>query len=142
MRINGAVDRNRTYNLLITSQLLYRWATTAWWSVRGSNPRPYACKAYALPAELTLQDKYNKLYLRFLMVTRTGFKPVNARVKGVCVKSLHQRADGGHSRDRTYDQPVNSRLLYRWAMWPQLYCIYKIVLLYYIKKIKILVKIF
>ena len=26
------------------------------------------------------------------MVTRTGFKPVNARVKGVCVKSLHQRA--------------------------------------------------
>ncbi len=26
------------------------------------------------------------------MVTCTGFKPVNARVKGVCVKSLHQQA--------------------------------------------------
>ena len=26
---NGAGDRNRTYNLLITSQLLYRWATPA-----------------------------------------------------------------------------------------------------------------
>lgn len=26
------------------------------------------------------------------MVTCTGFKPVNARVKGVCVESLHQQA--------------------------------------------------
>ena len=26
------------------------------------------------------------------MVTCTGFKPVNARVKGVCVQSLHQQA--------------------------------------------------
>ena len=29
LRYYGAGDRNRTYNLLITSQLLYRWATPA-----------------------------------------------------------------------------------------------------------------
>ncbi len=28
--VYGASDRNRTYNLLITSQLLYRWATLAY----------------------------------------------------------------------------------------------------------------
>ena len=48
----------------------------------GSNRRPSACKADALPAELILQ----------LMVTRTGFEPVYACVKGMCVKPLHQRA--------------------------------------------------
>ena len=26
------------------------------------------------------------------MVTRTGFEPMNACVKGMCVKPLHQRA--------------------------------------------------
>ena len=48
----------------------------------GSNRRPSACKADALPAELILH----------LMVTRTGFEPVYACVKGMCVKPLHQRA--------------------------------------------------
>ncbi len=28
----------------------------------------------------------------YYMVTRTGFEPVNAAVKGRCVKPLHQRA--------------------------------------------------
>ena len=35
----GAGDRNRTYNLLITSQLLYRWATLAY----GGNSRTRTC---------------------------------------------------------------------------------------------------
>ena len=35
---------------------------------------------------LPLYDTPNK------MVTRTGFEPVNAAVKGRCVKPLHQRA--------------------------------------------------
>ena len=48
----------------------------------GSNRRPSACKADALPAELILH----------LMVTRTGFEPVYACVKGMCVKPFHQRA--------------------------------------------------
>jgi hypothetical protein len=30
--------------------------------VRGSNPRPYACKAYALPAELTAQKAISGAY--------------------------------------------------------------------------------
>src|SRR5579884_24986 len=29
-----------------------------WWSVRGSNPRPPACKAGALPAELTPRNLF------------------------------------------------------------------------------------
>lgn len=41
------------------------------------------------------------------MVTRTGFKPVNARVKGVCVKSLHQRAIMAAT---TGFEPVTNRL--------------------------------
>lgn len=63
-----------------------------WWAQQGSNLWPSACKADALPAELTLHYVNESIDTIFKMVTRTGFKPVNARVKGVCVKSLHQRA--------------------------------------------------
>ena len=71
-RTNGAGDRSRTHDLLITSQLLYQLSYTGnvlkfiWWRMTGSNRRPPACKAGALPAELILQ----------YMVTRTGFEPV------------------------------------------------------------------
>ncbi len=39
------------------------------------------------------------------MVTRTGFEPVYACVKGMCVKPLHQRAikNGGPDGNRTRD---------------------------------------
>ena len=30
-----------------------RFASEGWWAVKGSNLRPYRCKRYALPAELT-----------------------------------------------------------------------------------------
>ena len=30
--------------------------------------------------------------LNFKLVTRTGFEPMNACVKGMCVQPLHQRA--------------------------------------------------
>ena len=40
------------------------------------------------------------------MVTCTGFKPVNARVKGVCVKSLHQQA----MADTVGIEPTTNRL--------------------------------
>ncbi len=36
------------------------------------------------------------------MVTRTGFEPVNAALRGQCVKPLHQRAIDG-----TYSVPLN-----------------------------------
>ena len=54
-RKNGAGERSRTLDLLITSQLLYQLSYTGiWWRMTGSNRRPPACKAGALPAELIL----------------------------------------------------------------------------------------
>ena len=59
----------------------------------GSNRRPSACKADALPAELSLHmysQSSEKLIRK--MVTRRGFEPLYDSVKGCCVKPLHQRA--------------------------------------------------
>ena len=47
----------------------------------------------------------------FLLVISTGFEPVNAAVKGQCVKQLHQLANGASSRTRTYDPLINSQVL-------------------------------
>src|SRR5690625_5122627 len=44
----------------------YAYLFTKWWRMQGSNLRPLACKASALPAELILRK----------MVTRTGLEPV------------------------------------------------------------------
>ncbi len=55
---NGAGERIRTLDPLITSQMLYQLSYTGrckWWRMTGSNRRPPACKAGALPAELILQ---------------------------------------------------------------------------------------
>ena len=77
----------------------------------GSNRRPSACKADALPAELILH----------LMVTRTGFEPVYACVKGMCVKPLHQRAiksfNGAPERSRTPNLLIRSQTLYPIELW-------------------------
>ena len=44
-----------------------------------------------------------------------GFGPMNAAVKGQCVKPLHQLAkknkNGAPSRTRTYDPLINSQML-------------------------------
>ena len=55
------------------------------------------------------------MYVIYYLVTSTGFEPVNAAVKGRCVKPLHQLAkkNGARCRTRTYDLPVNSRMLYQ-----------------------------
>ena len=50
------------------------------------------------------------------MVTRTGFEPVNACVKGMWVNRFSNEPHGAWSRTRTYDRSVNSRLLYHWAI--------------------------
>ncbi len=84
------------------------WATPAcscnkdrWWRMTGSNRRPSACKADALPAELILhhiQDVWafstlwDVVIVKDKMVTRRGFEPLNACVKGMWVKPLLQRA--------------------------------------------------
>ena len=49
--ISGADTRNRTRNLLITSQLLYQLSHVGkhkWWEIQDSNLWPPACKADAL----------------------------------------------------------------------------------------------
>ncbi|GAC43589.1 hypothetical protein PPOP_2975 [Paenibacillus popilliae ATCC 14706] len=69
VQCDGAGDRSRTHDLLITSQPLYQLSYTGldeWWTLTGSNRRPSACKADALPAELSVHK----------VVTRTGFEPV------------------------------------------------------------------
>ena len=62
---NGAGDRNRTYNLLITSQLLYRWATPAY-------------KSYYLASRLKLNNNN-----RF-MVPWGGIEPPTRRFSVFC----------------------------------------------------------
>ena len=53
---HGANYRNRTNNLLITSQLRCQLRQIGiWWRLWDSNPRPSACRADALPAELNPQ---------------------------------------------------------------------------------------
>ena len=52
------------------SKIMYK--TVKWWRMTGSNRRPPACKAGALPAELIL----HRICKKKSMVTRTGFEPV------------------------------------------------------------------
>ena len=48
------------------------------------------------------------------MVTRRGFEPLNASVKGWCVKPLHQRANNGApNQTRTGDLFLTMEALYR-----------------------------
>ncbi len=71
--LNGAGDRSRTHDLLITSQPLYQLSYTGevWWTLTGSNRRPSACKADALPAELSVLMK---------LVAAEGIEPPTSRV--------------------------------------------------------------
>ena len=52
-----------------------------WWRQRGSNPRPLACEANALPAELCLLIKFYSFRRRH---TRTAFRAASAP----CPRSL------------------------------------------------------
>ena len=87
--MNGAGERSRTLDLLITSQLLYQLSYTGnvylkkWWRMTGSNRRPPACKAGALPAELILHivrlaTSYSH---RGKPPTTIGAKELNFRVR-------------------------------------------------------------
>ena len=70
-------------NVGATIRCVNHFATIAIWCRKQDlNPQPTDYKSVALPIEL----------FRHLMVTRTGFEPVYACVKGMCVKPLHQRA--------------------------------------------------
>jgi hypothetical protein len=78
---NRRTRREQIYSLprLATSLSLQKFK---WWRLTGSNRRPSACKADALPTELNLRKK---------LVTCTGFEPVYACVKGMCVNRFTNR---------------------------------------------------
>ena len=78
-----------------------------WWAMTGSNCRHPACKAGALPAELIARDG-----------DPWGNRTPVIAVKGRCLNRLtngpyKHYLNGGPTWDRTRDQPVMSRLLYR-----------------------------
>ena len=64
--------------IILFNETIYLISFTKWWRMQGSNLRPLACKASALPAELILQkngDPYG---------TRTR----DTAVKGRCLNRL------------------------------------------------------
>ena len=63
--------------------------TTYWWSQSGSNRRPPACKAGALPAELTPPNS------KSLMVGRGGLEPPTSPLSGVRSNHLSYRPEVG-----------------------------------------------
>ena len=65
-----------------------------WCRKQDLNPQPTDYKSVALPIELfrLIYCLATLVFAFLIMVTRTGFEPVYACVKGMCVKPLHQRA--------------------------------------------------
>ncbi len=51
----------------------------SWWRLRGSNPRPSACKADALPAELSLRNKATFIISKSDIRSKCFFKKVVTR---------------------------------------------------------------
>ena len=74
---NGAGDRSRTHDLLITSQLLYQLSYTGkylkWWLRTESNRRHKDFQSFALPTELLSLHK---------MAVPTGIEPAISCVTG------------------------------------------------------------
>ncbi len=107
-----------------------------WWRMQGSNLRPPACKAGALPAELILHIIIGDPYGIRTRVTAVKGRCLNRLTNGplcnggergirtleaaVAAYTISNRAPsasrtalhGSTGRIRTYDRSVNSRLLY------------------------------
>ena len=70
-----------------------RKACKIWWVMTGSNRRPSACKADALPAELiTLGVFFEKKYNFKRMADRTGLEPATSGVTGRHSNQLNYRS--------------------------------------------------
>ena len=63
--------------------------TKVWWSQTGSNRRPQACKASALPTELWPQFRHLNTNQR--LVGLSGLEPLTSRLSGVCSNHLSYR---------------------------------------------------
>ena len=74
----------------------------SWWALTGSNRWHSACKADALPAELSARSG-----------DRWGNRTPDTAVKGRCLNRLTNRPGGSPSRTRTYDALINSQVFYR-----------------------------
>ena len=72
-----------------------------WCGVTGSNRRPDACKAPALPTELTPHRLFFSLSLYI-------YYTINLRKSQIII-------DGAEHRTRTYNPTIKSRVLYHWA---------------------------
>ena len=60
-----------------------------WWSQTGSNRRPQACKASALPTELW--PRPSGLWSSLKLVGLSGLEPLTSRLSGVCSNHLSYR---------------------------------------------------
>ena len=106
----GAHDRIWTDDPILTMDVLYRLSYMSKWSgERGSNPRPLAWKANALPIELPPHK----------MVEGGGVEPPKASADRFTVCSLWPLGNpsiyGADGRIWTINHSITSRELFRWA---------------------------
>jgi hypothetical protein len=128
----------------VTGRHVNRYTTgpykVRWWRMTGSNRRPPACKAGALPAELILRNINGDPYGIRTRVTAVKGRCLNRLTNGpyvwqrrrdsnprtaLTIYTLSRGApwatwvllynNGSAGRIRTYDHSVNSRVLYHWA---------------------------
>jgi hypothetical protein len=96
--------------------VLILYAALVWWSLSGSNRRPPACKAGALPAELRPQDTLG------IMVGLGGLEPPASPLSGVRSNHLSYRPMRMNPRTRAkrpdsqFEAAVDEESVHGWAV--------------------------
>ena len=78
-----------------------------WWRMTGSNRRPPACKAGALPAELIPQAFGPQVGLAIKLVGLVGFEPTTPALSRRCSNRLSYRPNCLHSCSLLNQQPIS-----------------------------------